>query len=40
MNERRPARGFDVVETWVFDLPQHALPRYLNLWRQVDARIP
>jgi hypothetical protein len=20
MNERRPARGFDAVETWVFDL--------------------
>ena len=39
MNERRPARGFDAVETWVFDLDNTLYPHYLNLWQQVDARI-
>jgi len=39
MNERRPARGFDVVETWVFDLDNTLYPHHLNLWQQVDARI-
>jgi len=39
MNERRQARGFDAVETWVFDLDNTLYPHYLNLWQQVDARI-
>ena len=39
MNERRPARGFDVVETWVFDLDNTLYPHHLNLWQQVDDRI-
>jgi len=39
MNERRPARGFDAVETWVFDLDNTLYPHHLNLWQQVDARI-
>ena len=39
MNERRPARGFDAVETWVFDLDNTLYPHHLNLWQQVDDRI-
>jgi putative hydrolase of the HAD superfamily len=39
MNERRPARGFDAVETWVFDLDNTLYPHHLNLWQQVDERI-
>jgi putative hydrolase of the HAD superfamily len=39
MNERRPVRGFDAVETWVFDLDNTLYPHHLNLWQQVDARI-
>ena len=31
MNERRPARGFDAVETWVFDLDNTLYPHHLNL---------
>ncbi|MBX6425967.1 MAG: pyrimidine 5'-nucleotidase [Variibacter sp.] len=37
--ERPPARGFDHVETWVFDLDNTLYPHHLNLWQQVDARI-
>ena len=36
---RRPVRGFDAVETWVFDLDNTLYPHHLNLWQQVDARI-
>ena len=32
-------RGFDAVETWVFDLDNTLYPHHLNLWQQVDARI-
>jgi putative hydrolase of the HAD superfamily len=32
-------RGFDRVETWVFDLDNTLYPHHLNLWQQVDARI-
>lgn len=32
-------RGFDQVETWVFDLDNTLYPHHLNLWQQVDARI-
>jgi putative hydrolase of the HAD superfamily len=42
MNERgvtAPIRGFDAVETWVFDLDNTLYPHHLNLWQQVDARI-
>jgi putative hydrolase of the HAD superfamily len=39
MNERHPARGFDAVETWVFDLDNTLYPHHLNLWQQVDVRI-
>jgi putative hydrolase of the HAD superfamily len=39
MNERRPTRGFDAVETWVFDLDNTLYPHHLNLWQQVGARI-
>jgi putative hydrolase of the HAD superfamily len=35
----RAARGFDVVETWVFDLDNTLYPHHLNLWQQVDERI-
>ena len=33
------ARGFDRVETWVFDLDNTLYPHHLNLWQQVDERI-
>ncbi len=33
------SRGFDHVETWVFDLDNTLYPHHLNLWGQVDARI-
>jgi len=32
-------RGFDHVETWVFDLDNTLYPHNLNLWQQVDERI-
>ncbi|ACE99190.1 pyrimidine 5'-nucleotidase [Rhodopseudomonas palustris] len=32
-------RGFDHIETWVFDLDNTLYPHHLNLWQQVDARI-
>jgi putative hydrolase of the HAD superfamily len=37
--QRSPARGFDAVETWVFDLDNTLYPHHLNLWQQVDDRI-
>ena len=36
---QRTARGFDHVETWVFDLDNTLYPHHLNLWQQVDDRI-
>jgi len=36
---RSPPRGFDHVETWVFDLDNTLYPHHLNLWQQVDERI-
>jgi putative hydrolase of the HAD superfamily len=35
----RQIRGFDAVETWVFDLDNTLYPHHLNLWEQVDVRI-
>jgi putative hydrolase of the HAD superfamily len=36
----RPApRGFNHVETWVFDLDNTLYPHHVNLWQQVDQRI-
>ncbi|MDR3466655.1 MAG: pyrimidine 5'-nucleotidase [Xanthobacteraceae bacterium] len=36
----RPSpRGFDHLDTWVFDLDNTLYPHHLNLWQQVDARI-
>ena len=35
----RKKRGFEHVETWVFDLDNTLYPHHLNLWGQVDARI-
>ncbi len=32
-------RGFDHVDTWVFDLDNTLYPHHLNLWQQVDDRI-
>ena len=32
-------RGFDHVETWVFDLDNTLYPHHVNLWQQVDGRI-
>jgi putative hydrolase of the HAD superfamily len=36
---QRSVRGFEAVETWVFDLDNTLYPHHLNLWQQVDARI-
>jgi putative hydrolase of the HAD superfamily len=36
---QRAVRGFDGVETWVFDLDNTLYPHHLNLWQQVDVRI-
>jgi putative hydrolase of the HAD superfamily len=33
------ARGFDHVDTWVFDLDNTLYPHHVNLWQQVDERI-
>jgi putative hydrolase of the HAD superfamily len=38
-NDNAGARGFDAIETWVFDLDNTLYPHHLNLWQQVDARI-
>jgi putative hydrolase of the HAD superfamily len=35
----RASRGFEAVETWVFDLDNTLYPHHLNLWQQVDERI-
>ncbi len=32
-------RGFDHIETWVFDLDNTLYPHEVNLWQQVDERI-
>ncbi|HVG50551.1 MAG TPA: pyrimidine 5'-nucleotidase [Xanthobacteraceae bacterium] len=32
-------RGFDHVETWVFDLDNTLYPHHVGLWRQVDDKI-
>src|SRR5579862_9771732 len=36
---QRSGRGFQAIETWVFDLDNTLYPHHLNLWQQVDARI-
>jgi putative hydrolase of the HAD superfamily len=36
---RAPPRGFERVDTWVFDLDNTLYPHHLNLWQQVDDRI-
>ena len=42
-NQRAPGRasgrGFQHVDTWVFDLDNTLYPHHLNLWQQVDIRI-
>jgi putative hydrolase of the HAD superfamily len=37
-SNRRP-RGFEHVETWIFDLDNTLYPHNVNLWQQVDERI-
>jgi putative hydrolase of the HAD superfamily len=37
-SDRRP-RGFEHVETWIFDLDNTLYPHNVNLWQQVDERI-
>jgi putative hydrolase of the HAD superfamily len=37
-SNRRP-RGFENVETWIFDLDNTLYPHNVNLWQQVDERI-
>lgn len=32
-------RGFEHIDTWVFDLDNTLYPHHVNLWQQVDARI-
>ena len=35
----RAARGFEAVETWVFDLDNTLYPPHLDLWSQIDHRM-
>ena len=35
----RAPRGFNRVETWVFDLDNTLYPHDLNIWQQIDERI-
>jgi putative hydrolase of the HAD superfamily len=35
----RAARGFDAVDTWVFDLDNTLYPPHLDLWSQIDERM-
>ena len=37
--QEKKQRGFDHVDTWVFDLDNTLYPREINLWQQVDTRI-
>src|SRR5437868_1608289 len=39
VSARSAPRGFDRIETWVFDLDNTLYPHHLNLWQQVDERI-
>jgi putative hydrolase of the HAD superfamily len=39
LTSRPPPRGFDRVDTWVFDLDNTLYPHHINLWEQVDERI-
>jgi putative hydrolase of the HAD superfamily len=32
-------KGFDHVDTWVFDLDNTLYPHHISLWRQIDERI-
>jgi putative hydrolase of the HAD superfamily len=36
---RAPSRGFDHIETWVFDLDNTLYPHDIDLWQQIDRRI-
>jgi putative hydrolase of the HAD superfamily len=36
---RSESRGFESVETWVFDLDNTLYPHHINLWNQIDERI-
>ena len=36
---QRDVRGFEHIDTWVFDLDNTLYPHHLNLWQQVDERI-
>lgn len=39
MSEDKALRGFDEVETWVFDLDNTLYPAHHDLWAQLDARM-
>jgi putative hydrolase of the HAD superfamily len=38
-SSNRRSRGFEHVETWIFDLDNTLYPHNVNLWQQVDERI-
>ena len=38
-SSNRCPRGFEHVETWIFDLDNTLYPHNVNLWQQVDERI-
>ena len=38
-SSNRWPRGFEHVETWIFDLDNTLYPHNVNLWQQVDERI-
>jgi putative hydrolase of the HAD superfamily len=37
--DRKHIAGFELVDTWVFDLDNTLYPHHVNLWQQVDERI-
>jgi len=39
LRDFRRVKGFQHIETWVFDLDNTLYPHHLNLWQQVDERI-
>jgi putative hydrolase of the HAD superfamily len=39
LSRSQAPRGFDHIDTWVFDLDNTLYPHDVNLWQQIDVRI-
>ena len=39
LSRSQTPRGFDHIDTWVFDLDNTLYPHDVNLWQQIDVRI-